>query len=79
MTDQIDTGGPAFPIETTATPYAPGMSLRDWFAGQALAGYTASGDINPYGTASPESLAKIASWAYRVSDAMIAARSVPHD
>ena len=32
-----DDGGPAFSVETTATPYAPGMTLRDWFAGQALA------------------------------------------
>lgn len=35
MSDEIDKGGPAFPIETTATPYAPGMTMRDWFAGQA--------------------------------------------
>lgn len=34
MSDKYD-GGSAFPIETTSTPYAPGMSLRDWFAGQA--------------------------------------------
>jgi hypothetical protein len=42
MTKTKDDGGPAFPIETTATPYAPGMSLRDWFAGQALAGLVRS-------------------------------------
>ena len=30
-----DTGGPAFPIEGTATPYAHGMTLRDWFATKA--------------------------------------------
>jgi len=41
----IDDGGPAFPRASAATPSgivvdtgAPGMSLRDWFAGQALAG-----------------------------------------
>jgi len=28
-------GGPAFPNEYD---YIPGMTLRDWFAGQALAG-----------------------------------------
>lgn len=43
-------GGPAFP-ESASGPYPngeivmgrPGMSLRDWFAGQALAGLLASG------------------------------------
>jgi len=34
-------GGPAFPVPGDAEAYAPnqfGMSLRDYFAGQALAG-----------------------------------------
>ena len=43
-------GGPAFPFaqvsETTGQPingcFAPGMTLLDWFAGQALAGIKAS-------------------------------------
>ena len=37
-------GGPAFPhVEPTpnCSWVAPGMSLRDWFAGQALAGLLA--------------------------------------
>lgn len=58
-------GGPAFPIETTATPYAPGMSLRDWFAGQALANMYTDNDQDPD---------KVAEWAYQVADAMLAAR-----
>ena len=66
MSDTINDGGPAFPIETTSTPYSPGMSLRDWFAGQALA--------NVY-TASETSPDKAAEWAYQLADAMIAARS----
>ncbi len=32
--DIDDDGGPAFPFERMITP---GMSLRDWFAGMALA------------------------------------------
>lgn len=43
MTERND-GGPAFPTEhwaigTERNPFTPssGMSLRDWFAGQALA------------------------------------------
>jgi hypothetical protein len=67
MTDKIEDGGPAFPIETTATPYAPGMSLRDWFAGQALCGLMANDEQ------APESV--FAKEAYRMADAMIAARN----
>lgn len=35
-----DQGGPAFPV--TANTANAGMSLRDWFAGQALAGLLAA-------------------------------------
>ncbi len=86
MTEQPKDGGPAFPIETTATPYAPGMSLRDWFAGQALIGAT---NCNPNLPGSPASEARWpdaqeladrrAAWAYLQADAMIAAREVRHD
>ena len=43
MVDPIDDGGPAFPMPPhmgvlgTWIPGVPGMSLRDWFAGQATA------------------------------------------
>lgn len=42
-----DDGGPAFPrieaiTNTGAARSTKGMSLRDWFAGMALAGITAS-------------------------------------
>jgi hypothetical protein len=36
MTDHLKDGGPAFPREYTLQGES-GMSLRDWFAGQALA------------------------------------------
>lgn len=39
-TQKIDDGGPAFPCEggdMSGLHAAPGMSLRDWFAGQVLA------------------------------------------
>jgi hypothetical protein len=64
-------GGPAFPIETTATPYAPGMSLRDWFAGQALAGIMSNCTGDGRTTWLPESAAF---HAYSVADAMLKAR-----
>lgn len=45
-----------------------GMTLRDWFAGQALAGSVSRAMINP---------AERATQAYRYADAMLAERSKP--
>lgn len=60
-------GGSAFP--TSASPFANcGMSLRDWFAGQALAGILADHEYNP----APDVIAEDA---YDIADAMIARRS----
>lgn len=46
MADPIDDGGPAFPTEVRTIAgtktIGEGMSLRDWFAGQALAGLYAN-------------------------------------
>jgi hypothetical protein len=69
MSDQKDDGGPAFPIETTATPYAPGMSLRDWFAGQALAGLVRSEQPDGFPAWVGHALD-----AYALADAMLEAR-----
>lgn len=61
-------GGPAFPGET-ATMVGnfpnPGMSLRDWFAGQAMAAFLHDGAYD-YGAAAQHS--------YLIADAMLAAR-----
>ena len=72
MSAPINDGGPAFPTESAAqtgntTWRYEGMTLRDHFAGEALA--------NPY-TASDTDPAKIADWAYQIADAMIKARSI---
>lgn len=76
MSDKpIDDGGPAMPLviqesrgacgEQYQQMYAHnGMSLRDWFAGQALAGRFCFGD----------SVGEIAGNAYDLADAMLAAR-----
>lgn len=65
---KIDNGGPAFPSEGEGhgNPkyHSPGMSLRDWFAGQVLAASD--------GSVSPE---KEAAWAYKIADAMLAERA----
>lgn len=63
--------GPAFPT-FTPNPAAQGMSLRDWFAGQALAGMVGGYMSNPdMGGLTP---AMIADEAYQYADAMIQAR-----
>lgn len=71
-------GGPAFPMAGYTemvegrphTLYAPmnGMTLRDYFAGHALAGYMANADL----TRTKADVTAIE--CYHVADAMLAAR-----
>lgn len=74
---EINDGGPAFPGEEdvhaafhpgVSTVRNPGMSLRDWFAGQALAGMVA----NPSQPWMP--WPDVVIGAYAAADAMLAAR-----
>jgi hypothetical protein len=67
-----DDGGPAFPIESTATPYAPGMTLRDWFAGQAMTAAAIQGFDD--GATVDQNASIAAVWAYAIADAMLEAR-----
>ena len=57
-------GGPAFPSteDGKTTALREGMSLRDWFAGQALADSASLGNTSP---------ADIAKMAYEIADAML--------
>ena len=55
-------GGPAFPVGLL-----PGMSLRDYFAGQAMGGQLA----DPDGEIDPKLIAR---WSYAYADAMLAER-----
>ena len=66
MADRADGGGPAFPVEEWD---APGMTLRDWFAGQALVGI-APGIVEHRGSAQLG-----AGVAYEFADAMLAERA----
>lgn len=93
MGERIEDGGPAFPKPLDPYPNAQGMesgsqgmSLRDWFAGQALAGL-----IAPLIAADPAAIARaavadgftgrfpeyVAMRAYEQADAMLKARSNP--
>lgn len=76
---ELKDGGPAFPGEskrqTTTTPTRtistlhPGMSLRDWFAGQVITGLMiAPIDVNIRSD-------KAAEFAYAMADAMLLART----
>ena len=55
----------AFPFAITETPFCPGMTLRDYFAAKALE--CVIGLISDNDQAAQE--------AYKIADAMIAARS----
>lgn len=61
---------PAFPVVAGQQVYSHGMTLRDWFAGQALIVATM------YQTVTPEDLAKDA---YRIADAMLSEREKPNN
>lgn len=75
-TDGSD-GGSAFPIQSGVDGILnpePGMSLRDWFAGQALAGILAGGFANTIPHDDVNGGGDAAFFAYQYADAMIARR-----
>lgn len=69
-----DDGGPAFPGPREDGLLSPGMSLRDWFAGQALAGSVADRDY--MGNNSSQDIALDC---YLLAEAMVAERAMDHD
>ena len=71
MSDPIDDGGHAYPTLFTTPDIGSGfkgMTLRDWFAGQAIAGFAAN-PKNREWTAK-----ECANDAYQYADAIIKAR-----
>lgn len=78
MTNQFKDGGPAFPIpdvsqnqatgETVVHQSSFGLTVRDYFAAKAMAGMMADREMD---AVTPNGLAM---YAYRVADAMLAAR-----
>lgn len=72
---KVNDGGSAFPfLRESGSQFNPlclgdaGMTLRDYFAGQALAGMIASGDM-------PIMKSDVADQAYHFADAMIERRA----
>jgi hypothetical protein len=82
MNTKINDGGPAFPLQSIGPDFPPGhvcMTLRDWFAGQALNGllsdYQSVGAIGKTAKeANAGRIATTAEIAYGYADAMLAAR-----
>ena len=71
MTDKINTGGPAYPVPMNN--YDHGMTLRDYFAGQAVGEVIAYFADKHLIRNEPAPVA-FARKAYEIADAMIAAR-----
>lgn len=66
-----DTGGQAFPLDLQGLKKWTGsrdMTLRDWFAGQALMGSISNEPVF-------ENPSKAAEWAYEQADAMLTERN----
>ena len=72
MTTRRDDGGAAFPTQQSEFQFAPGMTLRDYFAAKAMQGMLANDwEVDPpFG----ESCARRA---YCMADLMLAARRQP--
>lgn len=75
MSDDPKDGGAAFPMPAAEHSLGGhheqhGMSMRDWFAGQALVGILS----NANGVRSEEDAEKLAPACYTMADAMLAAR-----
>lgn len=63
VTEPVDDGGPAFPAKVGSV--YTGLTKREWFAGQALAGMLANSELT--GDAS-----EYVEWSYEYADAMLA-------
>jgi hypothetical protein len=79
MTDAEIDNPEAFPsTRVTGQTNIRGMSLRDWFAGQALSGWLASFPNDTFHPAQPQSshsCETLAEWSYALADAMLKHRS----
>lgn len=70
----VKTGGPAFPMVIKDTPQYSGMHLRDYFAAAALKGLASNSAV----LKDPGDMSKYARQAYKLADAMLAAKLEEH-
>lgn len=77
MSTPTNDGGPAFPTTQRSTLDIPqdGMALRDWFAGQALAGCLSNPVAEWKGNNYREMMLDSVSLCYQIADAMLAERA----
>jgi hypothetical protein len=68
----INDGGPAFPVDSYGK--RPGMSLRDWFAGQAMAAIINKIPACVGGRQDHHTYETVARGAYNYADAILAVR-----
>ena len=69
-------GGPAYPVPgMQSSTYYNGMSLRDYFAGQALAGFCSG--VRGSAMEADYIVQCVAPHVYEVADAMLEARKAP--
>lgn len=66
-------GGPAFPTMRSEVGGVDGMSLRQWYAGQAIAGMASIANANWYTEYHPETQKQVAQNAVALADALLAA------
>lgn len=75
---KINHGGPAFPVQSIYVEdqdtNSPGMTLRDYFAAKAMAGWLASYAPDAAHPASRGKAGDLAEMAYDMADAMLRAR-----
>ena len=64
---KIETGGPAFPVNTSTAPDFDGITIRDYFAAKAM--QAMCGEVSRYDQFKP-----FAKDAYKMADAMMEAR-----
>ena len=73
---KIETGGHAFPAMNDNGYWVGGMTLRDYFAAQAMQGLCAREDGKGFDFLTfPDDPMRVAHWAYDVADEMIKARN----
>lgn len=65
---------PAFPVPDCGAYQYPGMSLRDYFAGQALAGLILKAPVEVTVENETDLVRMVVRGAYNYADAMLAAR-----